>query len=506
MICKFFSNKKGGGVSAINYLLNEREEEGTAKVIKGNEQLTRKIIHKISNKQKVTVGVLSFEEKRIPDFIKEEMMQSFEETLFAGMDKNDYNILWVEHNDKGRVELNFVIPKINLSTKKALQPYYHMQDFPLLDKWQQMQNESYAPLVSNPKDPAKKRSVRTNIKNLELVQDYKSLDELIQESVTGLNFSSRDELIQELQNHGYKITRQNDQGISIKLPNKARAKKFTGGIYEQWNSVGELKKKFSATEREIKEFSGRDTHKEHKRLEAEYRRYLQDKSTRNQQKHQPKIKQSDREYRTTQEHDKRSLVDVQRDINTQFDAVRHIKDISRKSTIKNGQKLTLDINRHDTQEQGKSVYIQDIKRSDIQRKERNIPNPSTREIDEHRATATRSIRRINREEQELINECKRTRERVQEQYSEHSEELRENHARATERTLEAIDKYHATATATQSECIATAEDSTATKSRIVGAIKAFSDGFRELVSSLKEKAKEIYQEATQTSSQGFMSR
>ena len=48
MVVKFFSNKKGGSVKALDYLLNYREKDGTARVLSGDEQLTRNIINSIS--------------------------------------------------------------------------------------------------------------------------------------------------------------------------------------------------------------------------------------------------------------------------------------------------------------------------------------------------------------------------------------------------------------------------------------------------------------------------
>ena len=51
MVVKFFSNKKGGSVKALDYLLNEREKDGTARVLAGDEQLTRNIIKGTSNNQ-----------------------------------------------------------------------------------------------------------------------------------------------------------------------------------------------------------------------------------------------------------------------------------------------------------------------------------------------------------------------------------------------------------------------------------------------------------------------
>ncbi|MFK0518742.1 mobilization protein, partial [Campylobacter coli] len=63
MICKFFKEHKGGGVASINYLLDKRTLQGTARVLKGDEFLTRELIKSMSQKHKTCMGVLSFEEE-----------------------------------------------------------------------------------------------------------------------------------------------------------------------------------------------------------------------------------------------------------------------------------------------------------------------------------------------------------------------------------------------------------------------------------------------------------
>jgi hypothetical protein len=73
-------------------------------------------------------------------------MDSFEACLFAGLDLDQYNCLWVEHRDKGRLELNFVIPNIELTTGKRLQPYYHSADTKRVDAWRTIQNLTYGSL------------------------------------------------------------------------------------------------------------------------------------------------------------------------------------------------------------------------------------------------------------------------------------------------------------------------------------------------------------------------
>jgi hypothetical protein len=69
--------------------------------------------------KKYTSGVLSFAEADLPPGQREKLMASFERVLMPGLDKDQYSILWVEHADKGRLELNFLIPNTELLTGTA---------------------------------------------------------------------------------------------------------------------------------------------------------------------------------------------------------------------------------------------------------------------------------------------------------------------------------------------------------------------------------------------------
>ena len=85
MVVKFFGNKKGGSTASIDYLLNERKSKGTARLLQGDEQLTRDIINSLNFKQKTTVGCLSFEEKSINEDLKYKLMADFENMLLPNM-------------------------------------------------------------------------------------------------------------------------------------------------------------------------------------------------------------------------------------------------------------------------------------------------------------------------------------------------------------------------------------------------------------------------------------
>ncbi len=67
--------------------------------------------------------------------------------------------LWVEHRDKGRLELNFVVPNIELQSGKRLQPYFHKADNPRLDAWRTVVNGELK--LHDPDDPLNRQAVIT---------------------------------------------------------------------------------------------------------------------------------------------------------------------------------------------------------------------------------------------------------------------------------------------------------------------------------------------------------
>ena len=275
MVVKFFGNKKGGSTASIDYLLNERKSKGTARLLQGDEQLTRDIINSLNFKQKTTVGCLSFEEKSINEDLKYKLMADFENMLLPNM-QDRYNILWVEHIDKGRLELNFVIPKIDLESQKSLNPYYHKADLKRVELWQDLTNLENS--FTNPKDPSKARTLETNSKELHLSKDYETLDKTLHELVNAGALESRADIIELLQKNQIEVTRTGADYLAIKLPESKKAKRFKGEIYnEQFTSTGELDKVSERKKREVEQFNNRDIKQEIRELRAELNQHTQAK-------------------------------------------------------------------------------------------------------------------------------------------------------------------------------------------------------------------------------------
>ena len=185
MIVDFFRHGSGLSKGCLDYLLGEDREREHAQVLSGDVELTAQLIDSSPFAKKYTSGCLSFYEHDLSDQDKQQIMQNFEECLFPGLDKDQYQILWVQHQDKinqdtgeTRLELNFVIPNVELSTGKRLQPFYAPADLDRVDLFKQIINTEHS--LYDPDDP-EHRQLFLNKKNLP--KDIKDFKEQLHQSV-----------------------------------------------------------------------------------------------------------------------------------------------------------------------------------------------------------------------------------------------------------------------------------------------------------------------------------
>lgn len=264
MIVKFLPTHNGGGLGSVNYLLNERAQQGTAKILKGNEAQTRAIINQIRYKQKTCFGVLSFSEQAdtISNEIKQEIIQDFERALLGDYMKDRVNILWVEHNDKnGRLELNFLIPKIDLISGKSFNPYYAKNDQFNIDLWKRTINDEYG--FTSPNDPKRFNNIRIDKKDLAHYNTVAELDQTLKNLVAQGAIKSRSHMIELLESSGYQVTKKNKSGMSIVLPNQKRPNRMKGSIYdERFTDINKLSELGESESRRIQQYANRDTQAE----------------------------------------------------------------------------------------------------------------------------------------------------------------------------------------------------------------------------------------------------
>ncbi|MPB26737.1 mobilization protein, partial [Campylobacter coli] len=207
-----------------------------------------------------------------------------------------YNILWVEHTDKNRLELNFVIPKIDLESKKSFNPYFHMADLKRIEIWQDSINLKHN--FTNPKDPAKEQTIRGSKKEISLFSDYEALDRFLHEKVSQGLLTSRKSIVELLRANSIEITREGKDYISVKLPESKKAKRFKGGIYdEQFTGFEKLRELRQQNESRARAYQQRDNATELERIRTELNKLVQSKDEYYREKIQRNIRIQQRKHK-----------------------------------------------------------------------------------------------------------------------------------------------------------------------------------------------------------------
>lgn len=241
MIVEFFKRGTGGSTGPIDYFLGKDRDREHAKILSGDLEEVAELIDSSPYVKKYTAGCLSFFENDLSDAKKKALMAAFEKTLFPGLEPDQYRIVWIEHKDKEnaetgekRLELNFLIPNVEITTGKRLQPFYAKADLNRVDDFKSIVNYKYQ--LFDPDDPINRRSVKI-AKNLP--QDKKdfisAMNTEVALAVTEGLVRDRESLKSWMTEIGLEITRITKNQISVKNPNNPESKPIPlkGEFYEQ---------------------------------------------------------------------------------------------------------------------------------------------------------------------------------------------------------------------------------------------------------------------------------
>jgi len=233
VLVKFHSHGSGKGSGPIDYLIGKNKDREKATVLRGDPDLQKELIDSVPFVQKYTSGVLSFEEPNITEAQKNEVIDSFERAMFPGLEKDQYSMLWVEHLDKGRLELNFVSAEIELQTGKRLQSYYHAVDGKRINAWKNVINAHFG--FSDPSDPSKKRGLAPP--KINASKSAKEAQAEVGQYIEALAgdglLKNRQDVLTALEEAGLKVTRETPKSISIENPSGSRNIRLKGSIYER---------------------------------------------------------------------------------------------------------------------------------------------------------------------------------------------------------------------------------------------------------------------------------
>ena len=239
MIVDFFEHGTGEASGPLDYFLGKNRDREHAKILLGDVNEVAELIDCSPYEKRYTSGCLSFYESDLNEDDKAQIMRDFEKTLFPGLTPENYRILWVEHRDKineetgeRRLELNFLIPNIEIESGKRLQPFFAKADLDRVDAFKKIVNYEYD--LFDPDDPINRRSVKIAQNLPKESKEFKAQvhDEITLAICDDLIYD-RKSLLNWCETVGFEVTKITKKQISIKNPETGRPEVFKGEFYEQ---------------------------------------------------------------------------------------------------------------------------------------------------------------------------------------------------------------------------------------------------------------------------------
>lgn len=249
MLMKVFRHGVGRGASVINYVLDvndPKRQHNPPIALRGDPEQVKQLIDTTSRKWRYTSGVLSWApEDKVTPKQERELMDSFEHHAFAGMEPDQYSILWVRHSHAGRHEMHFVIPRTELRTDRALNPCppgWDKQYNPLCELWNRRNN------WARPDEAKRARLVSPGV----TLESYRSgtaaevrtaVTEALLKGVQAGNITDRQGIVAALEGIGFLVPRQGKDYITLEVPSDTTQKKpqrirLKGALYaKSWNAT-----------------------------------------------------------------------------------------------------------------------------------------------------------------------------------------------------------------------------------------------------------------------------
>lgn len=302
MYIKVFPHGKGNGRSPTQYLVRldyPNRKENPPVVLRGDVEETQKIIDSLSSQWRFTAGVLSWHpDDAVSPEKEQEIMDAFENLAFAGLEKDQCNILWVRHSHAKHHELHFVIPRVELYGGKAYNPcppgwqksFDVLRDyFNIKENWARPDDPTrarlYVPEQADLKNARLIRWGKTPLKKEEREQAKEALHSYIIQQIEQGKIKNRTDIIQALQDIGLQINRQGKDYITVTEPNSKEKLRLKGAMYaEQFDLIDRenqnqsrtgTERNRSNTQAELSRLAGELEHVIQRRTEYNRKRYPQ---------------------------------------------------------------------------------------------------------------------------------------------------------------------------------------------------------------------------------------
>ena len=271
MLIKFFPNGKGAGAGPVGYLVAERvlaydgnrdliryadghpmtvTRDPLPEVLRGDPSRTEALIDASRHQWTYRAGVISFAAEDAPSEAQQaEVMDAFEQLAFAGLDGQQYDMLWVRHSHEDRVELHFCTPRLELTTGRSLNiapPGY--QD--AYDSLRDLMNQRHG--WADPMELERAQEVRATIEAPTRAHGRDELHAWILDQISMGLIEDRASMLDALADAGFDLPRVGKAYLTAQDPETGERWRLKGEIFhENWQA--------DPAEREIERGAGHDT-------------------------------------------------------------------------------------------------------------------------------------------------------------------------------------------------------------------------------------------------------
>lgn len=271
MLIKFFPNGKGAGAGPVGYLVAERvlaydgnrdlirdadgqplmvTRDPLPEVLRGDPSRTEALIDASRHQWTYRAGVISFAAQDAPSEAQQaEVMDAFEKLAFAGLDSEQYDMLWVRHSHEDRIELHFCTPRLELTTGRSLNiAPPGCQD--AYDSLRDLMNQRHG--WADPMELERAQEVRDTIEAPTRAHGRDELHAWILDQVSVGLITDRASMLDALADAGFDLPRVGKAYLTAQDPETGERWRLKGEIFhEDWQA--------DPAEREIERGAGHNT-------------------------------------------------------------------------------------------------------------------------------------------------------------------------------------------------------------------------------------------------------
>ncbi|HKL46782.1 MAG TPA: relaxase/mobilization nuclease domain-containing protein [Roseovarius sp.] len=256
MLIKFFRNGKGAGAGPVGYLVADRvlayddnrdlirdadgqpmtiTREPLPEVLRGNPDRTEALINASRHQWTYRAGVISFAAVDAPtEEQQDEVMDGFERLAFAGLDPEQYEVLWVRHTHEDRVELHFCTPRLELTSGRSLNiapPGYEKA----FDSLRDVMNQRHG--WADPMELERTQEVCDTIETPTRAQGRDELHAWLQDQISVGLITDRASMLDALVDAGFDIPRAGKAYLTAQDPDTGERWRLKGEIFhEDWQA------------------------------------------------------------------------------------------------------------------------------------------------------------------------------------------------------------------------------------------------------------------------------